>query len=294
MVEEQLRARDVADERVLQAMARVPRERFVAPSYRDRAYDDVALPIGEGQTISQPYMVARICEALSLRGNERVLDVGAGSGYQAAVLAELAEEVHTIERLPGLVEHASTALAAAGYDRVQLHLGDGTLGLSEHAPFQAIAVAAAAPEVPPALYEQLEPAGRLVVRSAGGTARSSCSSSAARRDRPCCARSRAGSSRSSASRASTVADLRRAWVRVEGRVQGVGFRASAYSRARSLQVAGWVRNNADGSLEAELEGPRDRVESLLDWFGRGPRGADIDAVQVEWRKPVGEALFTIR
>ncbi|HKP17549.1 MAG TPA: protein-L-isoaspartate(D-aspartate) O-methyltransferase [Gaiellaceae bacterium] len=167
MVEEQLRARDVADERVLQAMARVPRERFVAPSYRDRAYDDVALPIGEGQTISQPYMVARICEALSLRGNERVLDVGAGSGYQAAVLAELAEEVHTIERLPGLVEHASTALAAAGYDRVQLHLGDGTLGLSEHAPFQAIAVAAAAPEVPPALYEQLEPAGRLVVPVGG-------------------------------------------------------------------------------------------------------------------------------
>jgi acylphosphatase len=91
-----------------------------------------------------------------------------------------------------------------------------------------------------------------------------------------------------------VSDLRRAWIRVEGRVQGVGFRAGAYSRARSLQVAGWVRNNPDGSLEAELEGPRDRVESLLDWFRRGPRGADIEDVEVEWRKPTGTALFTIR
>lgn len=91
-----------------------------------------------------------------------------------------------------------------------------------------------------------------------------------------------------------MSDVRRAWVRVEGRVQGVGFRASAYSRARSLQVAGWVRNNADGSLEAELEGPRDRVESFLNWFRRGPCGADIDAVKVEWRTPVGQGLFTIR
>jgi protein-L-isoaspartate(D-aspartate) O-methyltransferase len=167
MVEEQLRARGVADERVLEAMARVPRELFVPLSYRDRAYDDEALPIGEGQTISQPYMVARICEALSLRGNERVLDVGTGSGYQAAVLAELAAEVHTIERLPGLAEQARAALTAARYERVRVHVGDGTLGLPEHAPFQAIAVAAAAPQIPPALYEQLAPAGRLVVPVGG-------------------------------------------------------------------------------------------------------------------------------
>src|SRR2546429_876573 len=149
MVERQLRGRDVEDERVLAAMERVPRELFVPAQQRRRAYDDAALPIGFGQTISQPYMVARICEALSLRGDERVLDVGTGSGYQAAVLAELAAEVHTIERLPALADRARAALGAAGYDRVQVHVGDGTLGLPEQAPFAAIAVAAAAPEVPP-------------------------------------------------------------------------------------------------------------------------------------------------
>jgi len=164
MVEHQLRDRDIEDERVLEAMERVPRHVFVPEELRDRAYDDAALPIGSGQTISQPYMVAHICEALSLRGSERVLDVGTGSGYQAAVLAELADEVHTIERLPELAEAARRHLEEAGYgDRVHVHVGDGTLGLPEHAPFDAIAVAAAAPELPASLYEQLEPRGRLVV-----------------------------------------------------------------------------------------------------------------------------------
>ena len=164
MVEHQLRNRDVEDERVLDAMERVPRHVFVPEELRARAYDDAALPIGSGQTISQPYMVARICEALSLHGSERVLDVGTGSGYQAAVLAELAAEVHTIERLPDLAEAARDRLASAGYDgRVHVHVGDGTLGLLEQAPFDAIAVAAAAPELPASLYEQLQPRGRLVV-----------------------------------------------------------------------------------------------------------------------------------
>ena len=164
MVEQQLRSRDVADERVLAAMERVPRHLFVPEELRDRAYADAALPIGSGQTISQPYMVARICEALSLNGSERVLDVGTGSGYQAAVLAELAGEVHTIERLPELADTARRRLEEAGYGgRVHVHVGDGTLGLPEHAPFGAIAVAAAAPELPPSLYDQLEPRGRLVV-----------------------------------------------------------------------------------------------------------------------------------
>jgi protein-L-isoaspartate(D-aspartate) O-methyltransferase len=168
MVDRQLRRRDIADERVLAAMERVPRELFVPQSISARAYDDAALPIGEGQTISQPYMVARICEALSLRGHERVLDVGTGSGYQAAVLAELAGEVHTIERIPELAEEARATLDAAGYgDRVRVHVGDGTLGLAEHAPYAAIAVAAAAPEVPTTLYEQLEERGRLVVPIGG-------------------------------------------------------------------------------------------------------------------------------
>jgi protein-L-isoaspartate(D-aspartate) O-methyltransferase len=167
MVEDQLRARDIVDERVLEAMERVPRELFVPEGERHRAYADAALPIGHGQTISQPYMVARICEALSLSGGERALDVGTGSGYQAAVLAELGTEVHTIERIAELAEQARENLAAAGYDRVRVHVGDGSLGLPDEAPFAAIAVAAAAPGLPRRLYDQLEPRGRLVVPVGG-------------------------------------------------------------------------------------------------------------------------------
>jgi protein-L-isoaspartate(D-aspartate) O-methyltransferase len=164
MVEQQLLARGIRDERVLKAMDRVPRELFVPEESRERAYEDAALPIGSGQTISQPAMVALICELLDLQGDERVLDVGTGSGYQAAVLAELAAEVHTIERRTDLAEQARENLAAAGYaDRVRVHVGDGTLGDPEHAPFSAIAVAAAAPEPPRSLYDQLEPGGRLVL-----------------------------------------------------------------------------------------------------------------------------------
>jgi protein-L-isoaspartate(D-aspartate) O-methyltransferase len=144
-------------------MERVPRELFVPERLQRRAYEDAALPIGEGQTISQPYMVARIAEALALTGDEHVLDVGTGSGYQAAVLAELADEVDTIERIPALAEQARNNLKAAGYERVQVHVGDGSQGLAARAPFSAIAVAAAAPELPQTLYEQLELRGRLVV-----------------------------------------------------------------------------------------------------------------------------------
>jgi protein-L-isoaspartate(D-aspartate) O-methyltransferase len=168
MVNDQLRARGIGDARVLDAMQRVPREAFVPAEMRARAYDDAALPIGGGQTISQPYMVGRICAELDLRAGDRVLDVGTGSGYQAAVLAELAGEVHSIERLPELAERARRALAEAGYaDRVHVHVGDGTRGLPEHAPYAGIAVAAAAPEMPQSLYEQLEPRGRLVVPIGG-------------------------------------------------------------------------------------------------------------------------------
>ena len=163
MVTQQLRARDIRDDRVLEAMRVVPRERFVPELLRSRAYEDAALPIGAGQTISQPYMVAAICQALQLHGGELVLDVGTGSGYQAAVLAELADEVHTIERVPELAEGARRALAEAGYERVHVHVGDGTLGVPEEAPFDAIAVAAAAPAIPESLYEQLAPFGRLVL-----------------------------------------------------------------------------------------------------------------------------------
>jgi len=168
MVEWQLRRRGIGDERVLAAMEQVPRELFVPEERQEAAYADAALPIGHGQTISQPYMVALICERLALHGGERVLDVGSGSGYQAAVLAELAAEVHTIERIPELAERARANLAAAGYEgRVHLHVGDGTRGVPEFAPFAAVAVAAAALEPPPVLYEQLESRGRLVVPVGG-------------------------------------------------------------------------------------------------------------------------------
>jgi protein-L-isoaspartate(D-aspartate) O-methyltransferase len=167
MVERQLRGRDIRDERVLEAMATVPRELFVPEAVRRRAYRDAALPIGRGQTISQPYMVARIAEALALRPGELVLDVGTGSGYQAAVLAELGADVVTIERLPELAEQARANLAAAGYRQVEVRVGDGTLGVPDRSPFDAIAVAAAAPAFPETLYEQLRPRGRLVVPVGG-------------------------------------------------------------------------------------------------------------------------------
>jgi protein-L-isoaspartate(D-aspartate) O-methyltransferase len=160
---ETLARRGIRDPRVLAAFERVPRELFVPERLRRQAYADRALPIGSGQTISQPFMVATIVSALELEGDERVLDVGTGSGYQAAILAQLAREVVTIERVPELAERARETLAAAGYEGVDVRVGDGTLGVPERAPYGGIAVAAAAPAAPEALYDQLEVGGRLVV-----------------------------------------------------------------------------------------------------------------------------------
>jgi protein-L-isoaspartate(D-aspartate) O-methyltransferase len=167
MVEHQLRRRGIVDERVLAAMGRVPRELFVPDPVAHLAYEDGALPIGFGQTISQPYIVATICSLLGLSGSERVLDVGSGSGYQAAVLAELAAEVVSIERVPELAERAREALQRAEYENVEVRVGDGSLGVPERAPYDGIAVAAAAPVIPPALYEQLAEGGRLVLPRGG-------------------------------------------------------------------------------------------------------------------------------
>jgi protein-L-isoaspartate(D-aspartate) O-methyltransferase len=163
MVAEQLERRGISDTLVLEAMRKVPREVFTDADDRKRAYEDIPVQIGWGQTISQPYMVALICEAAAVKPGQRVLDVGTGSGYQAAVLAEIGAEVHTVERLPQLAERAREKLAAAGHPVVVVHLGDGSLGDPDHAPFHAITVAAAAPAPPPTLYDQLVPGGRLVI-----------------------------------------------------------------------------------------------------------------------------------
>lgn len=163
MVERQLRGRGIEDERVLAAMAVVPRELFLPPGLRSQAYADSALPIGEEQTISQPWMVAEICEALELAGSERVLEVGTGSGYSACVLALLAAEVVSVERYESLSRQAAEALASLGVGNVELVVGDGSRGVPGRAPFEAIAVHASAPAPPPALVEQLADGGRLVV-----------------------------------------------------------------------------------------------------------------------------------
>jgi protein-L-isoaspartate(D-aspartate) O-methyltransferase len=170
MVENQLRARGLADERVLAAMERVPRHLFVPVAQRWSAYDDGPLPIGLGQTISQPYMVARMTELLRIAPTDRVLEIGTGSGYQAAVLAELAGQVWTIERHPDLARQAIERLADLGYVNVSVIAGDGTLGLPEAAPYDAVVVTAAAPYVPQSLLEQLSVGGRMAIPVAAGYA----------------------------------------------------------------------------------------------------------------------------
>ena len=163
MVEEQLRRRGIIDLRVLEAMAKVPRHLFVPLESRPGAYEDRPLPIGDGQTISQPYMVAVMTEALGLKGRERVLEIGTGSGYQTAVLAELSQTVYTVERIPSLIQKAQRILQELGYENVFYRLGDGSKGWQEEAPFDGILVTAGAPETPPTLKSQLAEGGRLVI-----------------------------------------------------------------------------------------------------------------------------------
>jgi protein-L-isoaspartate(D-aspartate) O-methyltransferase len=163
MVSDHLRRRDIVDPAVLAAFARVPREEFVPEPLGEHAYADIPLPIGNGQTISQPYVVAMTVQALHLRGHERVLEIGTGSGYAAAVLSSLAREVVTVERIAELAVSAAERLARLGYDNVRVHQGDGTLGWPINAPYEAICVAAGAPRPPQALLEQLAIGGRLVI-----------------------------------------------------------------------------------------------------------------------------------
>ena len=163
MVEEQLIARGVRDPRVIEVMRRLPRHVFVDEALRDRAYGDHPLPIGEGQTISQPFIVGRMTELLQLTGREKVLEVGTGCGYQAAVLAELAERVCTMERIPRLASRARETLEGLGYRNVWVRTANGTLGWPDEAPFDRILVAAGGPGVPPPLFEQLAEGGRMVI-----------------------------------------------------------------------------------------------------------------------------------
>jgi protein-L-isoaspartate(D-aspartate) O-methyltransferase len=163
MVDGQLRSRGITNDRVLDAMLRVPRHEFVPANLRAQAHEDHPLPIGEGQTISQPYIVARMLESLQLTGQEKVLEVGTGSGYATALLAELAANVFSVERHESLASNAHRVLAALGYSNAHVFTGDGTLGLPAYAPFDAILVSAAAFEVPPALLGQLRERGRLII-----------------------------------------------------------------------------------------------------------------------------------
>ncbi|MCS7149191.1 MAG: protein-L-isoaspartate(D-aspartate) O-methyltransferase [Caldimicrobium sp.] len=163
MVESQIKARGIKDERVIQAMLKVPRHLFVEEALRDQSYGDFPLPIGEKQTISQPYIVALMTEALELKGTERVLEIGTGSGYQTAILAETALWVYTIEKYPSLQEKAKKTLFDLGYKNISFKIGDGTLGWQEASPFDAIIVTAASPQIPPPLIEQLNESGRIVI-----------------------------------------------------------------------------------------------------------------------------------
>ena len=163
MVKEQLIRRGIHDERVLNAMRKVPRHLFVPPDLIEEAYNDYPLPIGYGQTISQPYMVALMTEALEIKENDKVLEIGTGSGYQTAILAELCKEVYTIERILPLLERAKEILRKLGYKNIHFRAGDGTLGWPENKPYDAIIVTAGAPKIPQPLLDQLAEGGRLVI-----------------------------------------------------------------------------------------------------------------------------------
>ncbi len=163
MVETQIRERGVRDDRVLDAMRRVPRHLFVPSGYEHESYEDHPIPIGEGQTISQPYVVAAMTDALALQPQDTVLEIGTGSGYQAAVLAELVSRVYSVERIPALAERGRQALQRAGYNNVIVIVGDGSPGLPDAAPFDAILVTAAAPALPQSLFAQLREGGRMIL-----------------------------------------------------------------------------------------------------------------------------------
>ena len=307
MVDEQLVHRGIRDEGVLAAMRSVPRHLFVPEDLAPEAYADTPLPIGHGQTISQPYMVALMTALLEVDVRSRVLEVGSGSGYQTAVLAEMAGEVYALELLAALSERARATLARLGYRNVHLAIGDGTRGWSEQAPFDAVLVAAAPLAPPPALLDQLAEGGRLAIplgqphgEQVLTVFQRSGDRFVQRRETRCRfvplvsslhgeGEPRGGED---APGVSTVAlretaldyergaAMRAVRVRVSGRVQGVFYRAGAVSEGRRLGLKGWVRNEGDGTVALHLQGDPSVVDAMLDWCRIGPSAARVTRVEV--------------
>ena len=330
MVEDQLVRRGLRDEDVLAAMRSVPRHLFVPGEATTEAYADTPLPIGLGQTISQPYMVALMTSLLEVDVRSRVLEIGAGSGYQTAVLAEVAGEVFAVERLAPLAERARATLARLGYDNIRLAIGDGARGWHEQAPFQGILVAAAADEVPPELLGQLADGGRLVapvgrsrgeqvltiVERTGDTFHESydtrCRFVPLVRDVSPDERRRAAMSGGAEGDASwsslggedargdstypeEAATMKSVDVRISGAVQGVYYRASARREGSLRGLRGWVRNESDGSVGLHLQGDVAAVDAMLDWCRVGPPAARVSRLTVA-DAPADETLhdFEVR
>ncbi len=310
MVNEQLAGRGIADGDVLAAMRSVPRHLFVPEGMADRAYVDAPLSIGYGQTISQPYMVALMTEELRVTVRSRVLEVGTGSGYQTAVLAELAGEVFALERLAPLAERARAVLARLQYDNVRVAVGDGTQGWPEEAPFDRILVAAAIEKPPPLLLEQLADRGRLVIpigdskreqtlmvferdgeqliRRASVACRFVPLMSAEERqdeqDGPV-TREWGLFGESGSTQGGEAATMKAVRVGVHGRVQGVYYRARAQAEGERLGLRGWVKNVSDGSVALHLQGDPAAVEAMLGWCSVGPPAAHVRRVEVNDAEP---------
>jgi protein-L-isoaspartate(D-aspartate) O-methyltransferase len=329
MVEEQLVRRGLRDEDVLAAMRSVPRHLFVPGEAGAEAYADTPLPIGLGQTISQPYMVALMTSLLGVDVRSRVLEVGAGSGYQTAVLAEVAGEVYAVERLAPLAERARATLARLAYANVHLAIGDGARGWHEYAPFQGILVAAAADEVPPELLGQLAEGGRLVApvgRGRGdqvltiverhGEAFEERHDTLCRfvplvRDASPDERRRSAlhgsdadagyvavggeDARGDSSYPDEETDMKSVDVTVSGVVQGVYYRAGARREGALRGLRGWVRNQGDGSVRLHVQGDPSAVDAMLDWCRVGPPAARVSRLTVS-DAPADETLhdFEVR
>jgi protein-L-isoaspartate(D-aspartate) O-methyltransferase len=307
MVDEQLVRRGIHDENVLAAMRSVPRHLFVPAALVGEAYMDTPLPIGLAQTISQPYMVALMTELLGVNVRSRVLEVGSGSGYQTAVLAEVAGEVFALERLAELAERARETLTRLAYTNAHIAIADGTRGRSDLAPFDAILVAAAAAEAPPLLLRQLAEGGRLVVpigrpqrdqvltvfeRRGEGFAQRlhtrcrfvplvSDGDAGGRQGDGVAAGERAPADRGEdRGEATEESAMKVVDVQVHGRVQGVYYRAAARAEGARLDLRGWVRNVSDGTVSLRLQGDPAAVDVMLGWCRVGPPAAQVDWLDV--------------